>query len=132
MIYVFPAIFTPVGSGYAIRFPDLPGTNSQGKDLAESIYSARDALGSWLDYLMDECQDIPQPSDLSSISLESGQIITMIDVDMTAYRRRKNFKAVKKTLSIPSWLNEEAEAHNVNFSAILQEGLKAHLGIKNT
>jgi len=53
----------------------------------------------------------------------------MIDIDMTAYRRHKSSKAVKKTLSIPSWLNEEAEAHNVNFSAILQEALKEHLGI---
>jgi len=129
MIYVFPAIFTPVAEGFAIRFPDLPGTNSQGKDMAEAIYMARDALASWLDYLLDENQPIPAPSKPNEISLEGGQFVTMIDVDMQAYRRRKNSKAVKKTLSIPSWLNEEAEAQNVNFSAILQDALKAHLGI---
>ncbi|KJR47144.1 Phage-related protein [Desulfosporosinus sp. I2] len=130
MIYVFPAIFTPVEKGYAIRFPDLPGTNSQGKDLANAIYMSRDALATWLDYLIDEGEDIPNPSMTNNVSLDDGQFVTMIDVDMTAYRRHKNSKAVKKTLSIPSWLNEEAEAHNVNFSSILQEALKEHLGIQ--
>lgn len=129
MIYVFPAIFTPFEEGFAIRFPDLPGTNTQGKDMAEAVYMARDALASWLDYLLDENQPIPKPSSPNEIALEDGQFVSMIDVDMQAYRRRKNSKAVKKTLSIPSWLNEEAEAHNVNFSAILQDALKAHLGI---
>ena len=129
MIYVFPAIFTPSEPGYAIRFPDLPGTNSQGKDLADAIYSARDALASWLDYLMDEGEDIPNPSIENKVSLEGGQFVTMIDVNMTAYRRYKNSKAVKKTLSIPSWLNQEAEAHNVNFSSILQDALKERLGL---
>ena len=56
--------------------------------------------------------------------------MTMIDIDMTAYRRHKSSKAVKITLSTPSWLNEEAEAHDVNFSAILQEALKEHLEIQ--
>ncbi|MCO5386578.1 type II toxin-antitoxin system HicB family antitoxin [Desulfosporosinus sp.] len=130
MVYVFPAIFTPVENGYAIRFPDLPGTNSQGNDLANAIYMARDALASWLDYLIDENEVIPNPSMTNNIPLDDGQFVTMIDKDMTAYRRHKNSKAVKKTLSIPSWLNEEAEAHNVNFSSILQEALKEHLGIQ--
>lgn len=130
MIYVFPAIFTPVESGFAIRFPDLPGTNSQGSDLANAIYMARDALATWLDYLIDEKEIIPTPSRTNDIPLDDGQFTTMIDVDMTAYRRHKNSKAVKKTLSIPSWLNEEAEANNINFSSILQEALKQHLGIQ--
>lgn len=130
MVYVFPAIFTPVNNEFAIRFLDLPGTNSQGKNLADAIFNARDALASWLDYLMDEGETIPNPSAVSDIALEPNQFVTMIDIDMTAYRRKKNSKAVKKTLSIPSWLNEEAEANNVNFSAILQDALKEHLGIE--
>ncbi|HHW06173.1 MAG TPA: HicB family protein [Clostridia bacterium] len=130
MVYVFPAVFTPCDYGYAIRFPDLPGTNSQGRDMAEAIYMARDALATWLDYLLDEKQPIPTPSKPNEISLKDGEFVTIIDVDMQAYRRRKNSKAVKKTLSIPAWLNEEAEAANVNFSAILQDALKAYLGIR--
>jgi predicted RNase H-like HicB family nuclease len=131
MVYVYPAIFTKSKDGYAIRFPDLPGTNSQGKDMADAIYMARDALALWLDVMMDEGDEIPQASAPSDITLEPGQIVTMIDTDMEAFRRRKDSKAVKKTVTIPSWLNEEAEAHKVNFSAILQEGLKNHLGLEN-
>lgn len=97
--------------------------------MAHAIYMARDALAMWLDYLMDEGQKIPEPSTPSDIPLEPGQFVTMIDVDMTAYRRRKNSKAVKKTVTIPAWLNEEAEARKLNFSAILQEGLKKHIGV---
>ncbi len=129
MVHVFPAIFTPSKDGYAIRFTDLPGTNSQGKDMADAIYMARDALAMWLDCLIDESEIIPDPSAPDDITLEPGQFVTMIDVDMTAYRRRKNSKAVKKTVTIPAWLNEEAEARKVNFSAILQDGLKKHIGI---
>jgi predicted RNase H-like HicB family nuclease len=131
MVYVFPAIFTPSKSGYAIHFPDLPGTNSQGKDMADAIYMARDALAMWLDCLMDEGEDITKPTVPSDITVEPGQFVTMIDADMTAYRRRKNSKAVKKTVTIPEWLNEEAEARKVNFSAILQEGLKKHIGLES-
>jgi predicted RNase H-like HicB family nuclease len=130
MVYVFPAIFTPCEEGgFSIHFPDLPGTNSEGDDMADAIYMARDALAMWLDNLMDDNEDIPVPSAPGAIPLESGQFVTMIDADMAAYRRHKNSKAVKKTVTIPAWLNEEAEAHRVNFSAILQDGLKRHIGI---
>lgn len=87
-------------------------------------------MATWLDYLIDEGEVIPNPSMVNDISLDDGQFVTMIDIDMTSYRRHKNSKAVKKTLSIPSWLNEEAEARNLNFSSILQEALKEHLGIQ--
>jgi len=129
MIYVFPAVFTTCDEGgFSIYFPDLPGTNSEGNDMADAISMARDALAMWLDNLMDEGVTVPSPSVPSDITLEPGQFVTMIDADMTAYRRRKSSKAVKKTVTIPAWLNEEAEAHKLNFSAILQEGLKKHIG----
>ncbi len=55
--------------------------------------------------------------------------MTLIDVDMRAYRRTKESRAVKKTVTLPSWLNEEAEAAKLNFSAILQDGIKEYLHI---
>jgi hypothetical protein len=98
--------------------------------MADAVYMARDALAMWLDCLMDEGDDIPEPTAPGDVTLEPGQFVTMIDADLTAYRRHKDSKAVKKTVTIPAWLNEEAEAHKVNFSAILQEGLKNHLGAR--
>lgn len=127
MVYVYPAIFTPEEKGYSIYFPDLPSTNSQGDDMASAIYMARDALAMWLDYLLDEGETLPDPTAPGDISLEPGQLVTMIDADLTAYRRRKDSRTVKKTLTIPAWLNEQAKAQKINFSAVLQEGLKKYL-----
>lgn len=132
MVYIYPAVFTPAAEGgYGIYFPDLPGTNSQGEDMRDAINMARKALASWLDYLIDEKREIPVATIPCTVPLEEGQFVTLIDVDMTVYRRRKSSKAVKKTVTLPSWLNEEAEAAKINFSAILQEGIKEHLNIQD-
>lgn len=132
MTYVYPAIFTQLeNGGYAIRFPDLPGTNSEGKNMSDALYMARDALASWIDYLIDEKSPIPEASIPYTEKVGPGEIITLIDANMDAYRRRKNSKAVKKTLTIPSWLNEEAEAANINFSSVLQDSLKERLNLQD-
>jgi predicted RNase H-like HicB family nuclease len=132
MVYIYPAVFTPAKEGgFSIYFPDLPGTNSQGDDIADAMSMARKSLASWLDYLLDEKREIPNAIIPCTETLDAGQFITLIDVDMTAYRRRKNTKAVNKTVTLPSWLNEEAEAAKINFSAVLQEGIKKRLNIQD-
>jgi predicted RNase H-like HicB family nuclease len=132
LVYIYPAIFTPEkDGGFSIYFPDLPGTNSQGNNMADAMRMARESLASWLDYLMDERLPIPKATIPFTVPLETGQIVTLIDVDMVSYRRRKNSKAVNKTVTLPSWLNEEAEAAKLNFSGILQEGLKNRLQIED-
>ena len=129
---IYPAVFTPCNEGgFIIHFPDLPGTNSQGSTLEDALSMARDALAVWLDSLADDRISYPQASDPASIPLSDGQFITLIDVNMVAYRRHKESKAVKKTLTIPSWLNVEAEKAKAPFSEILQRGLKDYLGIPN-
>jgi predicted RNase H-like HicB family nuclease len=119
MVYVYPAVFTPATEGgYSISFPDLPGTNSEGDTLTEALDMAKKSLASWLDYLIDEKLNIPKPTIPYLKTLDEGQFSTLIDVDMKEYRRRKESKAVKKTVTLPSWLNAEAEAAKLNFSAI--------------
>lgn len=130
MAYVFPALFTATDDGwYAIRFPDLPGTNSQGRTMEEALFMARDALVSWLDFLQSEGKEIPNPSSPSSFATGKNQFVSLIDADLDAYKRRQSVKAVKKTLTLPSWLNEEAEAAGINFSQVLQEALKEKLEV---
>jgi predicted RNase H-like HicB family nuclease len=130
MIYIYPAVFTPAKEGgYSIYFPDLPGANSEGDSLTEALAMAKKALASWLDYLLDERIELPKATIPFDKPLEKGEFSTLIDVDMTAYRRKKESRAVKKTVTLPSWLNEEAEAAKLNFSAILQDGIKEHLRI---
>ena len=128
MIYVFPAIFRKVNnSEYHITFPDLKGCITQGKDLADAIYMARDALSLWLMDLEDDKKVIPHPSDIKKISIDKDEIISMIDVDIEAYRRKISNRIVKKTLTIPSSLNERALNANINFSQTLQNALKEEL-----
>ena len=129
-IYIFPAIFekTPKGS-YGVSFPDLPGCISMGNTLQEAHKMAKEALGLHLYGMERDEEDIPEPSSLDSIQLEANENIGLIEVWMLPVRAELDNRAVKKTLTIPHYLNEIAEKRRVNFSQVLQSALKDHLGI---
>ncbi len=131
--YVYPAIFQveDVG-GYSVTFPDLPGCCTEGDTLEQAIEMARDALGLYLYSLEEDKDPIPAPSKPGEIKTGPGQFITLIDIDMLAYRQKYDKRAVKKTLTIPAWLNTIAENHNVNFSQILKNALIEHLGLEDS
>ena len=127
----YPAIFQPEENGaFTVFFPDLEGCISCGENMDNAYEMAFDALGLSLSYLEDNKQDIPSPSSPQNISLESGQFIVIIEFDMLAYKKKSNSKAVKKTLSIPAWLNEEAVKLGINFSQVLQEALISKVNMK--
>lgn len=129
---VYPIILTPVEEGgYAVTVPDLD-IHTQGNDLAEAMYMARDAIGMWICYEQDEGNPIPEPNQITNIKAEPGEIKTLVDIDADQYRRAHDNRTVRKNLTLPSWLNERAEKAGVNFSQILQDGLKNHLGIHET
>jgi predicted RNase H-like HicB family nuclease len=126
---VYPVVLTPAKEGgYDVFVPDFHG-NTQGDDLADALFMAQDAIEMMGVYWQDEKREIPPPSDFSDIKAEPGEIVTLVSVDFDAYRKRMDSRAVKKTLSLPSWLNAEAESAGVNFSAVLQEALKKKLGV---
>jgi len=129
MKYVYPAIFTNDGEYYNVRVPDLPGCFTFGNTLVDAIEMARDALSMWLCDAEDKKEIVPTPSEPQNITREPNSFVNLIDVDTIEYRRENDNRAVKKTLSIPSWLNAKAEKAGVNFSQILQNALKNHLGI---
>ena len=89
---------------------------------------AIDALGLALEDRIKE-HDVPTPTEIDRLSPKDDAYVALIEFDMQAYRKKHSSKAVKKTLSIPQWLNEEAVAQNINFSQVLQDGLKARLGL---
>lgn len=91
----------------------------------EAYEMAVDALGLALTSRVEEGQPIPSASDPSSITMDPDSFVVVVEFDMLAYKKRTNSRAVKKTLSIPEWLNEEATAMGVNFSQVLQEALIA-------
>ena len=126
----YPAVFQPEeDGGFSVFFPDIDGCNTQGESLEESYRMAFDALGIVLSYLEDGHMPIPKASAPQEIQLQEGQYIVVVEFNMAEYKRRTGSYAVKKTLSIPSWLNVEAEKAGINFSATLQTALKERLGL---
>ena len=124
----YPAIFTPEDDGgFSVSFPDIEGCFTQGETIEEAYEMAFDALGLALSFLEDEKSVIPLPSAPNKISLNENEFVVIIEFDMLEYQKKHNSKAVKKTLTIPQWLNEEATALGVNFSQVLQEALLAKI-----
>lgn len=123
---VFPAIFTYDGKNYNVDFIDLKNCSTFGDTIQNAYYMAQDAMGLFLDDLV----SFPKPTlNFENIKLEKNQFISFVGIDMDEYRKKYNNKAVKKTLTIPAWLNNLAEKNNINFSQVLQSALKEKLGI---
>lgn len=122
--YVYPAIFTPEEKEkYSVYFPDLEGCYTCGDDLQDAIMMAQDVLAFTLyDYERNGTK-IPEPARADEVEIEKGEFVNYIACDTIEYARLHNSRAVKKTLTIPAWLNEAATAQGVNFSQVLQEGL---------
>ena len=130
--YVYPAIFTPEESGgYSIRFPDIKNCFTDGNDLSDAMQQAADVVCLMLYDLEQAGASIPEASSIQALQsgLEPGEFVTLVACDTVEYRKFYDNKAVKKTLSIPSWLNDMAERAGINFSGTLQEALKKQLNI---
>jgi len=126
--YVFPAIFTKEDEGgYSIAFPDVEGAFTQGEDMLDGVTMASDALCLMLYQLEEENKLVPPPSEPLGLKLKPNEFVTLIDCDTLEYRKFYDNKAVKKTLSIPAWLNDLAIKEGVNFSQTLQNALKEKL-----
>lgn len=129
ILLTYPAIFTLEDNEYWVEFVDLKGCFSDGKTLAEAMENAKEAMGLFLEDLTEypECT-----TDIKSIKLEENQIVSFVSVDLEEHKRKYENKSVKKTLSIPAWLNTIAEKENVNFSQILQKALMETLNVDKT
>jgi len=127
MKYVYPAVVYPDEKYICISVPDLPGCFTYGKDMAEALDMGKDALEMWLWSAENEKLPIPQAS--KTLPTKDGETLTLILADTDAWRRENDKRSVKKTLTVPAWLNNQAEKANAPFSQILQQGLKEYLKI---
>ena len=125
---VYPVVFSPIEDGLLVYIPDLD-INTHGKDLPDAIDMARDAISIWCVAEQDSGRGLPLASRVPDIEHGKNDIISLVDVDIDAYRRQIDNKTIRKNLTLPSWLNERAEAANINFSQILQRALKEELRI---
>lgn len=129
--YIYPAIISYDSDGISVEFPDLPGCLTFSTTTDKAVSMAKEALALHLSGMEDDNDIIPKPSDISLIKLEDSQAIMLIEVWMPIYRDKIKYSSVKKTLTIPKWLNDLAEENNINFSQTLQNALKEQLGIYN-
>ncbi|MCD3202840.1 type II toxin-antitoxin system HicB family antitoxin [Clostridium botulinum] len=130
--YIYSAIFKPCEEGgYCVTFPDLPGCITEGDNLKEAMDMAKDALELHLWGMEEDKDPIPTPTAPERIKLENKKtFIVPIEAYMPLIRNELANKAVKKTLTIPYWMNKIAESQKINFSQVLQVALKEQLGIK--
>jgi predicted RNase H-like HicB family nuclease len=122
MKLVYPVVISKDGKYLLVSVPDC-NIDTQGRDIAEAIEMARDAISLWCVSEQDAGREPPKPSEPSSITYGQDEILTLVDVDFDAYRRAIELRAVRKNLTIPSWLNKFAEENRINFSQVLQDSL---------
>lgn len=125
----YPALFHKEDDGFLVSFPDFPECFTEGDDMQQAYEMAVDALGIAITSRQKEKEEIPTPSNINEIETGDGFIV-VLEFDMLAYLKRNNSKAVKKTLTIPEWLNEAASAMGLNFSQVLQEALMQKVQMK--
>ena len=128
--YFYPAIFhNDKKGGYWISFPDFPECMTQGETMEEAYEMAVEVMGLCIDDRLKNEESLPEVSAPVDYILQEGDFSCLIEFDFVQYRKKHNTKSVKKTLSIPEWLNEAAMEHDINFSQVLQEALMKKIGI---
>lgn len=126
MKLVYPAVFTPYDDGtdgYVVEFPDLPGCVTGGDDMAEALFMAEDAASGWVLIELEDGKRAPKATELQKVKTEDGQFVSLVALDMDAYAAKYGNKAVKKTLTIPAWLNTFVEQNGISCSKVLQDAL---------
>ena len=124
----YPIVLTPAQRGYMVTVPDLE-LHTEGETLAEAISMAEDAIGLWGITAQDLVREIPPPS-AQLPACGDEEIAAFAVVDFAAYRRANDLRAVRKNVTIHSYLNELAERAGLNFSQVLQDGLRQRLGVQ--
>lgn len=127
--YIYPAIFEYDNNGISISFPDLPGCISCASNDEDALFMAKDALGLFIASSEEDGDELPSPTPLNNIKLKDNQKPLLVEVNMPLFREAVFNISVKKTLTIPKWINDLAEKNNINFSQVLQSALKKCLGI---
>ena len=136
---VYPALLTKTNDSkdtVLVEVPDLD-IATEGYGLEDAIYMARDAIGLTGITRQDEGRDIAEASDISSIEVSAGRvkdegdtIVTLVDIDFDEYRRKYDNRSVRRNVSIPYWLDQEARNAGLNVSKVLQDALKERLGVE--
>lgn len=122
--YLYPAVFHPNEDGtFTITYPDLPGCISEGKSLGNAVSMAQSALTQWMEYLTDKQMEIPSPSEIHSVSVSRNEFVNLVRADI------KDERAVRRTVSLPRWMDERVSEVGLSLSKVLQDALKEKFGV---
>lgn len=122
--YVYPAVFQTNSDGsYTVLFPDLPGCISEGKSLGNAMYMAQKALTQWIEYGGETNEQFSPASSMDQIHLEDGEFVSLIRADI------KDNRAVRRTVSIPKWMDDQVSKTGISLSRVLQDALRERLGV---
>lgn len=125
----YPVILSPCEGGYVVYIPDF-NINTEGETLTDALEMAKDAIGIIGIELEDRKEALPAPTDINSVAKENADdVVSLVAVDFSEYRRKNDMRTVRRNVTLPSWLNFEAEKSGLNVSAILQKALKRELHI---
>lgn len=124
---LYPVIFTKETDGFSTVVVDLDGCFSEGDTFEEAYKNTQSAIGLYLS----DIDIYPEPSDITKLNknLKENELIVVVEFDDIEYKKKHSSKSIKKTLTIPEWLNQEAEKQHINFSGVLQEALKEKLNV---
>lgn len=133
---VYPVLFTKTETDILVEVPDLE-ILTEGKDMNDAIEMARDAIELTCVSMEDDGKEIPKPSESLDInggtfSNDGVTMLSFVDIDSSEYRRKIDTKVVRKNVSLPSWLNYEADKAGINVSRVLQDALINVLGVSRT
>lgn len=123
--YIYPAVFLQNDDGsYTITYPDLPGCISEGKDLGNAMYMAQSALTQWMEYLTDKQLEIPPASAIRDVETEASEFVSLVRIEL------KDDRAVRRTVSIPKWMDDKVSEAGLSLSRVLQDALKDRLSVQ--
>ena len=129
MKYVSPALFAKEDESIIVTFPDLEDTFTDGTTMQEAFENAEDVLNLMLWNREEEKDDIPMPSSPEQITVPQGATLAMIKADTLAYRKLHDTKTIRRSITIPSWLDTLARERNINFSQLMQNAIRRECGI---
>ena len=133
MMSRYPACFFKEEDGYAVVFPDLNYLATSGKSEGEAMAKAVECLAGYLYTSQKDGEQVPEPTAVGDVSIDEVarelqidvdySFVNMVSVNVAEYAKMYFEKSVRKTLTIPAWLNEAALAKGINFSQTLRDAL---------
>ena len=125
----YPAVFLSESDGrYSVTFPDLPEAMTYGENFEDAMEMAEECLGLCLEGRREDNEKIPEPC-FDGIETSKDEVLVAVKFDSLEFNKKYNNKSLRKSVTIPSWLNDLAEKNNVNFSNVLQNALMKFLNL---